>query len=345
MNLCFNPKINYMSLLSVLELSIVLLRAHGFRVIKEFNPLTGEETMSSSDGSKCQKIFIDFIEFFLFTGEKGKLKPDSGLFRVSIKSNVITLLAVLAENSTFHKSSLHELKVKDQRFDEIFKFKNHEDQGLRCSIILLCSSLLSNSDFSSICSSILLNALRDSSAQVVCKTVQAISKSTLSCHSIFVNSFDLISELIRVSSDHSLYFATKVELISFFSKIEWRWLPLISKYQEESVFDFMVAMISSQDGRLRRPACEAAPNIFNQLFFPALRGKEENRIISKLNLELDSILDPSYAKCDSSMDYAVKYIFDRLLRTLTPHEIEGYSLALFNLYQTYPKVINCQKAI
>ena len=28
---------------------------------------------------------------------------------------------------------LQELKIHDQRFEEIFRFKNHEDQGLRCS--------------------------------------------------------------------------------------------------------------------------------------------------------------------------------------------------------------------
>jgi len=61
--------------------------------MKELNPLTGEESVSSSTGSRQLKVFSHFLQFFLFTGEKGKMKPDSGLSRVSIKSNVITLLA------------------------------------------------------------------------------------------------------------------------------------------------------------------------------------------------------------------------------------------------------------
>ena len=73
---------------------------------------------------------------------------------------------------------LQELKIHDQRFEEIFRFKNHEDQGLRCSVIGLCSSLIGHSEFGAVSMSILMNGLRDESSQVVCKTVQARDSRT-----------------------------------------------------------------------------------------------------------------------------------------------------------------------
>ena len=75
---------------------------------------------------------------------------------------------------------LQELKIHEQQFEEIFRFKNHEDQGLRCSVISLCSSLIGHSDFGSVSMSILMNGLRDESSQVVCKTVQAITRINFS---------------------------------------------------------------------------------------------------------------------------------------------------------------------
>ena len=74
---------------------------------------------------------------------------------------------------------LQELKIHDQRFEEIFRFKNHEDQGLRCSVIGLCSSLIDHLEFGAVSMSILMNGLRDDSSQVVCKTVQGRDPRTV----------------------------------------------------------------------------------------------------------------------------------------------------------------------
>jgi hypothetical protein len=72
MNLSFNTNLNYMALLSVLELSIVLLRGYSDEVMKELNPLTGEESISSSTGSRRLKVFFKFSSIFSFYRRKGK---------------------------------------------------------------------------------------------------------------------------------------------------------------------------------------------------------------------------------------------------------------------------------
>ena len=66
-------------------------------------------------------------------------------------------------NIEFFHSFMDTLLTEEQRFEEIIKFKNHEDQGLRCSIVALCISLIKSPDFTPICRSILLNFLHDES--------------------------------------------------------------------------------------------------------------------------------------------------------------------------------------
>ena len=116
MNLIYD-EINYMGLLSILELIMVLLKKHSFVILSDLNPLTGEvlESTNIKVNSRpisnfkvgcvfrmavwsfkiCiqrKTIFIELLTRFLFTGEKGKMLPDSGMSRVSIKSNVISVL-------------------------------------------------------------------------------------------------------------------------------------------------------------------------------------------------------------------------------------------------------------
>ena len=234
---------------------------------------------------------------------------------------------------------LQELKIHDQRFEEIFRFKNHEDQGLRCSVIGLCSSLIGHSEFGAVSMSILMNGLRDESSQVVCKTVQAIIRIDKDGTLPLEYEELLIRELIRLSSEQNLYFATKIEIIGYFGGVVWRRFDSITWEQEEHVRQFHLSMIKSNDVRLRNAALAVASNLIRELYGPSSIRQKDEKILSKLNMELtnqSSIKNRPMKSFDESVEYGIEVITDELLKSISSNHIAGLSSALWILIQSYP---------
>ena len=198
------------------------------------DPLTGSARV---DIDRKHQTYSAYLNRFLFTGTKGELMPDVGLSRVSIKTLVVNILAALTDCDL----KLGEICVGEQRFDEIIKFKNHNDPGLRCSIVTLCVALIANADFESICRSILLQFLYDDSSQVVVKTIGAIGRLN--------TDLDLVRGLVRLSQETSMYVSVKIELVSYLGRIKWRQYDQIDFTEEEAVFNFFVQMAQSNDAR------------------------------------------------------------------------------------------------
>ena len=233
---------------------------------------------------------------------------------------------------------LQELKIHDQRFEEIFRFKNHEDQGLRCSVIGLCSSLIDHSELGAVSMSILLNGLRDESSQVVCKTVQAIIRIDKDGTLPLEHGELLIRELIRLSGEQNLYFATKIEIIGYFGGVVWRRFDSITWEQEDHVRQFHLSMIKSNDVRLRNAALAVASNLIRELYGPSSIRQKDEKILSKLNMELtnQSSRNRPMRSFDESVEYGIEVITDELLKSISSSHIAGLSSALLILIQSYP---------
>ena len=86
-------------------------------------------------------------------------------------------------------------------------------------------------------------------SQVVCKTVQAIIRIDKDGTLPLEHGELLIRELIRLSSEQNLYFATKIEIIGYFGGVVWRSFNSITWEQEEHVRQFHLSMIKSRDPR------------------------------------------------------------------------------------------------
>ena len=237
---------------------------------------------------------------------------------------------------------LQELKIHDQRFEEIFRFKNHEDQGLRCSVIGLCSSLIDHLEFGAVSMSILMNGLRDESSQVVCKTVQAIIRIDKDGTLPLEHGELLIRELIRLSSEQNLYFATKIEIIGYFGGVVWRRFDSITWEQEEHVRQFHLSMLKSNDVRLRNAALSVTSNLLRELYGPSSIRQKNEKILSKLNMELSnqSSLKNQPMRIgqsfDESVEYGIEVITDELLKSISSNHIAGLSSALLILIRSYP---------
>ena len=152
----------------------------------------------------------------------------------------------------------------------------------------------------------------------------------------------LIRELIRLSSEQNLYFATKIEIIGYFGGVVWRRFDSITWEQEEHVRQFHLSMLKSNDVRLRNAALSVTSNLLRELYGPSSIRQKNEKILSKLNMELSnqSSLKNQPMRIgqsfDESVEYGIEVITDELLKSISSNHIAGLSSALLILIRSYP---------
>ena len=95
--------------------------------------------------------------------------------------------------------------------------------------------------------------------------------------------------------------------------------------------------------RLRNAALGVASNLIRELYGPSSIRQKDEKIISKLNMELTNQASPNQSSrngpiksFDDSVEYGIEVITDELLKSISSNHIAGLSSALWILIQSYP---------
>ena len=95
--------------------------------------------------------------------------------------------------------------------------------------------------------------------------------------------------------------------------------------------------------RLRNAALGVASNLIRELYGPSSIRQKDEKIISKLNMELTNQASTNQSSrngpiksFDESVEYGIEVITDELLKSISSNHIAGLSSALWILIQSYP---------